>query len=87
MYSLRYGTPPVVRATGGLNDTIDEETGFKFAGYSGAALLDSVRAAIREFSDRESWETRMRRGMLKDFSWKVSAGTYSALFRQLLGRS
>ena len=86
IYSLRYGTPPVVRATGGLDDTIDEETGFKFAEYSGQALLGSVRDAVRAFADRKSWEVRMRRGMERDFSWKASAGTYSALYRQLLGR-
>jgi len=87
IYSLRYGTPPVVRATGGLDDTIDEETGFKFVPYSGQALLDSVRTAVRAFADRDSWEVRMRRGMQKDFSWKASAGAYSALFRRLLGAS
>ncbi len=43
IYSLRYGTVPVVRATGGLDDTIDEETGFKFRDYSGSALLDAIR--------------------------------------------
>jgi starch synthase len=84
---LRYGTPPVVRATGGLDDTIDGETGFKFAEYSGQALLGSVRDAVRAFGDQESWKERMRRGMEKDFSWKASAGVYSALFRQLSGPS
>ncbi len=52
MYSLRYGTVPVVRATGGLNDTIEDGTGFKFAEYSGPALLEAVRAAARAFADR-----------------------------------
>ena len=45
IYSLRYGTVPIVRATGGLDDTINEETGFKFSEYSGDALLRSIRAA------------------------------------------
>ena len=49
IYSLRYGTVPVVRATGGLDDTIEEGTGFKFAEYSGKALLEAVRAAVRGF--------------------------------------
>jgi starch synthase len=84
MYSLRYGTVPVVRATGGLNDTIDEDTGFKFADYSGPALLDAVRAAARAFSDAGLWRDRMRRGMHKDFSWKASAAAYKALYRRLL---
>jgi starch synthase len=86
MYSLRYGTVPVVRATGGLNDTIEESTGFKFAEYSGKALFEAVRSAIQAFSDRDSWREMMRRGMRKDFSWKTSAGAYSELYRHLLGR-
>ena len=86
IYSLRYGTVPVVRATGGLDDTIEEGTGFKFAEYSGQALLGAVRAAIRAFSDEIGLQETMRRGMRKDFSWKASAASYSALYRRLLGR-
>ena len=56
IYSLHYGTVPVVRATGGLDDTIEEGTGFKFAEYSGQALLEAVRAAVRAFADREAWQ-------------------------------
>ena len=85
IYSLRYGTVPVVRATGGLDDTIDSETGFKFAEYSSAALLAAVRQALEAFSNREAWQDMMRRGMQRDFSWKASAGRYSALYRRLLG--
>jgi len=85
MYSLRYGTVPVVRATGGLDDTIEDGTGFKFAEYSGVALLGAVQAAIRAFADPEGWRQIMRRGMKKDFSWNVSAAAYAALYRRLLG--
>jgi starch synthase len=85
IYSLRYGTVPVVRATGGLDDTIEEGTGFKFAEYSGEALLGAVRAAARAFGHPESWRETMRRGMAKDFSWNASAAAYSALYRRLLG--
>ena len=85
IYSLRYGTVPVVRATGGLDDTIDSETGFKFAGYSSEALLGAVREALEAFGDREAWRERMRRGMKRDFSWNASAAQYSALYRRLLG--
>jgi starch synthase len=84
MYSLRYGTVPVVRATGGLNDTIDEDTGFKFTDYSGPALLEAVQAAVRAFRDPEPWRERMRRGMRQDFSWKASATAYAALYRRLM---
>ncbi|MBZ5623957.1 MAG: glycogen synthase GlgA [Acidobacteriia bacterium] len=87
IYSLRYGTVPVVRATGGLDDTIEEETGFKFAEYSGPALLGAVRAAVEAYTNQEAWRDMMRRGMQKDFSWKASAAAYSALYRRLLGRA
>jgi starch synthase len=86
MYSLRYGTVPVVHATGGLNDTIEEGTGFKFAEYTGEALLGAVQAAIRAYSEPELWREIVRRGMLQDFSWRASAGAYSELFRRLLAR-
>src|SRR5579863_4635582 len=85
IYSLRYGTVPVVRATGGLDDTIEEGTGFKFAEYSGEAFLGAVRAAVEAFSNGDVWREMMRRGMQKDFSWNASAAAYSALYRQLLG--
>ena len=85
IYSLRYGTVPVVRATGGLDDTIDEDTGFKFAEYSAQALMEAVRTANRAFSEGDAWRETMRRGMRKDFSWKASAASYSALYRRLLG--
>ena len=86
IYSLRYGTVPVVRATGGLDDTIEEATGFKFAEYSGEAFLGAVRAAVQAFSNEDAWREMMRRGMQKDFSWNASAARYSALYQQLLGR-
>ena len=86
IYSLKYGTVPVVRATGGLDDTIEDGTGFKFWDYSGQAFLGAVRAAAAAFSNPETWQETMRRGMRKDFSWKASATLYSALYRRLLGR-
>jgi starch synthase len=85
IYSLRYGTVPVVRATGGLDDTIDEDTGFKFAEYSGLALADAVRRAVQAFSVPDAWQAMMRCGMRKDFSWEMSAAAYSRLYRRMLG--
>ncbi len=86
IYSLKYGTVPVVRATGGLDDTIEDGvTGFKFQEYSADALLGAVLAATRAYDDREGWQEMMRRGMRQDFSWNASAAAYSALYRQLLG--
>ena len=86
IYSLRYGTVPVVRATGGLDDTIDEGTGFKFREYAGQAMVGAVRSAVEAFATRQTWEDMMRRGMKKDFSWMASAAEYSALYGKLLGR-
>ena len=85
IYSLKYGTVPVVRATGGLDDTIDEDTGFKFREYTGSALLQAVRAALTAYRDQDGWVSMMRRGMRKDFSWSAAAGEYVALYRQLTG--
>jgi starch synthase len=85
IYSLRYGTLPVVRATGGLDDTIDEGTGFKFRDFSGEALLDALGTALKAFGDRDRWVAMMRRGMRKDFSWSSAAVEYLALYQRLLG--
>jgi starch synthase len=85
IYSLQYGTVPVVRATGGLDDTIDEGTGFKFRDYSGEALLDALGLALRAYRDRDLWVAMMRRGMRKDFSWSAAAVEYLALYQRLLG--
>lgn len=84
IYSLRYGTVPIVRATGGLDDTIDEETGFKFRDYDGTALLLAIRSALAAYQDQDRWAAMMRRGMRKDFSWSAVAREYLALYRQLL---
>jgi starch synthase len=84
IYSLKYGTVPVVRATGGLDDTIDDSTGFKFRDYSGDALLETVRQALKAYRDLNQWVQRMRLGMEKDFSWSASAGQYVELYRRLL---
>jgi starch synthase len=84
MYSLRYGTVPIVRATGGLADTIDETTGFKFSEYTPAALLEAIDEARAAWQNRDLWLERMRRGMAKDFSWDVSAAAYQRLYRSLI---
>ena len=83
MYSLRYGTVPIVRATGGLEDTVDEHTGFKFTEYTPEALLEAIREALEAWSDRPGWLERMRRGMAKDFSWDAAAVQYQRLYRSL----
>ncbi|MGA2509411.1 MAG: glycogen synthase GlgA [Candidatus Acidiferrales bacterium] len=87
IYSLRYGTVPVVRATGGLDDTVQnfvpktqQGTGFKFTEYGGAPLLDSIRAALKTYRDPKAWHAVQANGMAKDFSWKASAAAYVTLY-------
>lgn len=86
MYSLRYGTVPVVHATGGLDDTIDDRTGFKFRPYSGDAMLGALREALTVYwTDRPRWEAMMSEGMNRDYSWRASASAYSGLYAALTG--
>src|SRR5271165_81614 len=85
MYSLKYGTLPIVRATGGLDDTIEPATGFKFWQYNGWSLRGALQYALDSWHDQDNWTSMMRRAMQKDFSWSVSAGQYSMLYRRLLG--
>jgi starch synthase len=87
IYSLRYGTVPVVRATGGLDDTIvpfDLEhgtgTGFKFWEYSGGALLHAIRQALQHYSNDGVWKRIQLNGMSQDFSWNTSAAEYAKLY-------
>ena len=83
IFSLRYGTVPIVRAVGGLADTVSEETGFKFSGYSGADLLNVVRVALQTFQNKGAWKKRVLAGMNQDFSWSASADRYLELYRSL----
>jgi starch synthase len=83
IYSLRYGTVPIVRATGGLDDTVDETTGFKFVEYTPEDLQEAIERALEAFTHPESWIAQMRRGMAKDFSWDTSATAYQRLYRSL----
>jgi starch synthase len=88
IYSLKYGTVPIVRATGGLEDTVESfdvehgtGTGFKFGPYTGAALLDAVRLALHHFADERIWKRIQLNGMSKDFSWKRPATEYAKLYK------
>jgi starch synthase len=90
IYSLRYGTVPVVRATGGLDDTVEQfdsrtqkGTGFKFREYSGEAMLDSLRAAISLYRENpDAWRALMRNGMAQDYSWMNSAREYVKVYER-----
>jgi len=80
IYSLRYGTSPIVRATGGLDDTVDRSTGFKFRDYTPAALQGAISDALTAFRSQENWTQRILRGMNRDFSWNASARAYRKLY-------
>jgi starch synthase len=89
LYSLRYGTVPVVRATGGLEDTIDEQpagqgNGFKFWGYNSGDLLDATKRALATFANKEEWTGMMRRGMAQDFSWEAPAKEYVRVYERAI---
>ena len=89
IYSLKYGTVPVVRATGGLDDTIEsfdpvtgKGTGFKFSEYSGEALLETVHKALAVYKDKKAWTQLMKNGMSRDFSWTASAREYARIYER-----
>jgi len=87
IYSLRYGTVPIVRATGGLDDTIEQwdprtgkGTGFKFSEYTGDALMVAIRTALAAYKDRTGWTKLMRNGMSKEYSWGTAAREYVKVY-------
>ena len=89
MYSLRYGTVPVVRATGGLSDTVrdvnpstGDGTGFTFDAYSAEALLGTLRRALHAYRHPAAWRRIQAAGMQQDFSWDVSARHYAAAYER-----
>lgn len=88
MYSLTYGTVPIVRDTGGLSDTVTDYkkpngNGFLFEKYDANELLKALKEAIELFKDKNKWYKIMRNGMALDFSWKVSAKKYMSLYSKL----
>ncbi|GDY02068.1 glycogen synthase 1 [Planctomycetota bacterium] len=91
MYSLRYGTPPVVRRTGGLADTVQqwnpstgEGTGFCFEEFSSHALAGTLEWVFKNWRDQESWQKLMQNGMAMDFSWDKQGPDYVRLYRSLV---
>ena len=91
IYSLKYGTVPVVRATGGLDDTVEPfdlehgtGTGFKFAEYSGNAMMYAIRQALHHCTDERIWRRIQLNGMAKDFSWKGPAAEYAKVYEAAL---
>ncbi len=88
MIGMAYGTVPVVRATGGLADTVTDAddskrdgVGFEFERYTGRAMVEAMRRAINAYAKPRRWRNIMRRGMARDFSWERSARAYMKLYR------
>jgi starch synthase len=91
IYSLKYGTIPIVRATGGLDDTIThydpvsrKGNGFKFVRYEAKEFLNAIKGAIRFYSQPGHWKQLLRNAMTADFSWERSAEAYLQLYRKAL---
>jgi starch synthase len=91
IYSMKYGTIPVVRATGGLADTVTQVgdpktpgTGFLFTDYTPEAFLKALHTALNAFANKDLWHRIMEHAMAQDFSWKVSARKYLELYKSLV---
>ncbi len=96
LYSLQYGTVPVVRATGGLVDTVVDAneqtladgtaTGFKFEEYTSLALAEALERALAAYQDKTTWIRLVEAGMREDWSWGNSAQQYAALYERTVAR-
>lgn len=92
LYSMRYGTAPVVRSTGGLADSVvdfeagDRATGFVFGDYSAKALLSTLERAVRVFARGDTWRALVKRAMEQDFSWQRSAKAYQDVYSNVLSK-
>jgi len=91
LYSLKYGTVPIVRKTGGLADTIEnydpvsgQGTGFVFKNYDVQELLETIKRALKVYENQDAWIGLMRDGMKKDFSWEASAEKYVEIYLKAL---
>ena len=91
LYSLKYGTIPIVRATGGLKDSVEEfdpstgkGNGFVFEPYDGSALLAALDRALAVFRRKDQWGMLMKTAMTADYSWDRSASEYLKLYTNLL---
>jgi starch synthase len=91
MYSMRYATVPIVRATGGLDDTVENfdvskgsGTGFKFSEYNAGALLEKIREALYFYSRPDDWRKIQLNDMAKDNSWEAAAQKYVQLYQEII---
>ncbi len=88
MISMRYGTAPIVRETGGLRDSVRDNggengNGFTFKTINANDMLDAVKRAVRDYNDKPTWEALIKRAMSCDFSWSSSADTYIEVYNEL----
>jgi starch synthase len=85
MIAMRYGCVPIVRAAGGLNDTVTHgKTGFVFEKIHQMSLMAAIKSAFKVFGDRAAWQTIQRAGMSQDFSWENSAKKYLDLYQSII---
>ena len=94
MYSQRYGTPPIVHATGGLLDSVVDctpqtladgtATGFMFFAPTAEALIGAIERCVAAFRDAMVWRALQRNGMARDFGWGAAAREYAAVYTRLI---
>jgi starch synthase len=91
LYALKYGTIPIVRAVGGLEDTVedydsskDQGTGFKFKEYEWEKLIQTIQRALSVYRDKPRWQHLIQRAMSQDFSWEKSAAQYELLYQKAM---
>lgn len=88
LIAMRYGSLPVVRATGGLEDTVtgyplDNSTGFKFWGYDSGSMVDAINCARYVYKDKYTFNAMRKSAMEADFSWKKSSAAYLNMYKEL----
>ena len=92
MISMRYGTIPIVRETGGLRDSVRDNggengNGFTFKTYNANDMLDAVRRAKADFDDKQTWKKLVKRAMDCDYSWAASADLYVETYKEMINGS
>ncbi|MGA7838933.1 MAG: glycosyltransferase, partial [Ignavibacteriaceae bacterium] len=94
MYSLMYGTVPVVRETGGLADTVkkyepgsNDGNGFMFKKYNATDMVKEIKRALKIFQDQKEWAKIIKNGMKSDFSWNSSAKKYVELYKTVINNN
>jgi starch synthase len=92
IYSMKYGTVPIVRATGGLEDSVDEfkqdtgkGTGFKFSSNDAAEVMRLIKKVLTIYADKKTWRQIQDNGMMRDFSWETVVPEYKKLYNKILG--